>query len=129
MPMRTLSAMRRLTVGALMLTAVSLVSFSEPPAALAYADAHFCGYVVQPGASCGGTMATANWRKVRTRYPGSSTITACVYMYNFTLGQYRGGIYCGPTSEANPYGKDFGPTSGLSYRSYNQLPGTVGPTP
>lgn len=48
-------------------------------------------------------------------------------MYNFTLGQYRGGIYCGPTSDSNPFGKDFGMTSGLSYRSYNQLPGTVGP--
>ena len=37
-------------------------------------------------------MAQANWRRVRTRYPGSQTITACVYMYNYKLEQYRGGV-------------------------------------
>ncbi len=117
----------RLAAFALGITVAVALIHVRAELSYAYADAHFCNVVVQPGGICGGTMAQANWRRVRTRYPGSQTITACVYMYNYKLEQYRGGVYCGSTSDSNPFGKDFGLTSELSYRSFNQLPGTVGP--
>jgi hypothetical protein len=100
------------------------------PAFASYREAHFCNFVVQPGAICGGTMAQSDWERVRTRYPGaqSDNVFACVYMFNFRTNQYRGGVeYCAYTWDSNPLGHYYGATTQTDYKSYNQLGGSNTP--
>ena len=107
-------------------TVAAGVPLGAPAPVLAYDEAHFCNYVLQPAEICGGNMLQRNWRQVRTRYPGAEAhnVTGCAFMYNFANNTYRAGtVFCWHTWDTHPRGKDFGATNLNSYKSYNQLPG------
>ena len=119
--------MRKLRAVFLVSLAVASVSVLVPAVAFATED-HFCNILLQPGQVCGNGV-DSDWDRVRSRYPGqqSDGVTAGVYMYSYSLAQYRDGIvYTAATWSSptwNPMGHNYGVTTYRGWRSYNVLPG------
>ena len=116
-------SIRALCVAGLILGTLATTALGPVEDAEAFAD-HFCGSVMFPGTECN-HPTMSHWDRVRSRYPGpqAHNVHSCVYMYNYSTSQVRGGIIpCAQTWDTNPMGHNYGVTGASDYRSFNRYP-------